>query len=46
MLEDQLAAFHQESKEAHLQEVLLIEDRKRAVVAGVRQGASVAPAAL
>jgi hypothetical protein len=45
-LEEQLAASHHEAKEARLREVLLMEDRERAMVAGIQQGASVALATL
>jgi hypothetical protein len=45
-LEEQLAASYHETEEARLREVLLMEDRERAVVAKIRQGASVALAAL
>jgi hypothetical protein len=37
-LEKQLAASCHEVEEVHLQEVLLMEDRERAVVAGICQG--------
>ena len=45
-LEEQLAASYHETEEAHLREVLLMEDHERAVVAKIRQGADVALAAL
>lgn len=41
-LEEQQAASHHETEEARLREVLLMEDCECTVVAGVRQGASIA----
>jgi hypothetical protein len=35
-LEEQLVAYLRETEEAHLQEVLLMEDHERAVVARIR----------
>jgi hypothetical protein len=46
VLEEQLVASRQETEEAHLWEVLKMVDPERAVVVGVRQGASVALATL
>ena len=34
-LEEQLVASHHDTEEAHLREVLLMEDRKHAVVDGI-----------
>ena len=45
-LEEQLVASRHETEEARLWEVLLMEDRECAVVAGILQGAGVALAAL
>ena len=46
-LEEQLVASHHEMEEDHLREVfLMMENRERAVVARVRQGAGVALATL
>ena len=39
-------ASHHETKEARLWEFLLMEDRKRAMVAGIQQGADVALTAM
>jgi len=44
-LEERLAASRQETEEVRLREVLLMEDREWAMVAGVWQGAIVALAA-
>jgi hypothetical protein len=45
-LEEQLAASCHEMKEARLREVLLMEDRERAMVAGIWQGVGVALASM
>jgi hypothetical protein len=45
-LEEQLSVSRHETEEAHLWEVLQMVDRKRMVVARVRQGAGVALAAM
>jgi hypothetical protein len=45
-LEEQLAASRHEMEEACLREFLLMEDRERAVVVGIRQGVSVALTAM
>jgi hypothetical protein len=41
-LEEQLAASRHEDDEACLREVLLMEDRERVVISGIRQGGGVA----
>ena len=45
-LEEQLAASHHETEEAHLWAFLLMEDHERAVVVGIRQGVDIALAAM
>jgi hypothetical protein len=46
VLKEQLVTSRHEVEEACLWEVLLMEDHERAVVAGIRQGAGIALAAL
>ena len=45
-LEEQLAASRHEAKAARLREFIVLEDRERAVVARIRQGANVALVAM
>jgi hypothetical protein len=45
-LDEQLAASRHETEEARLQEVLLMEDCERTVVAGIYQGVNIALVAL
>lgn len=45
-LKEQLATSRQEMEEARLQEVLLMEYRKRTMVVGIHQGVDVALAAM